>query len=111
MNLKDSNPIHALRRSRAWVTLPLLLLTATALAQQSGGLPFETAPAVLEEAPLERLYDGQVEAVNQAPFGAILEIQIRDPGGNMVEGFRPKIDRRNLPLTRMASSAHSPSVV
>lgn len=70
MKLKDSNPIRARRRSRAGITLPILLLAASALAQESGGLPFETAPAVLEEAPLERLYDGQVEAVNQATVSA-----------------------------------------
>ncbi len=37
--------------------------------------------------------------------GAVLRIHIRDPGGNMLEGFRPGQDRRALPLTRMAASA------
>jgi serine/threonine protein kinase len=37
--------------------------------------------------------------------GAILTVDVRDPGGNMVEGFRPSVDRRGLPLTRMAASA------
>ena len=35
----------------------------------------------------------------------ILNIEIRDPGGNMVEGFRPESDTDGLPLTRMAASA------
>ena len=35
----------------------------------------------------------------------ILNIEIRDPGGNMVEGFRPPVERGDLPLTRMAKAA------
>jgi PAS domain S-box-containing protein len=35
----------------------------------------------------------------------ILQLEVRDPGGNMVEGFRPTVDRSELPLTRMAASA------
>jgi PAS domain S-box-containing protein len=35
----------------------------------------------------------------------ILSIEIRDPGGNMVEGFRPSVPRGEQPLTRMARSA------
>ena len=35
----------------------------------------------------------------------ILSIEIRDPGGNMVEGFRPLVPRGEQPLTRMARSA------
>ncbi|MDH5476848.1 MAG: EAL domain-containing protein [Nitrospinota bacterium] len=34
----------------------------------------------------------------------ILSIQIRDPGGNMVEGFTPATKRENQPLTYMAES-------
>ena len=30
------------------------------------------------------------------------KIEMRDPGGNMLEGFRPKVHRAELPLTRMA---------
>lgn len=52
----------------------LLLLAGAAVTQealtQDQGLPFPTAPAVLEQAPLERLYDGTVEAVNQATVSA-----------------------------------------
>ena len=36
---------------------------------------------------------------------AILNIEIRDPGGNMVEGYRPEVRRSDQPLTRMAASA------
>ncbi len=38
---------------------------------------------------------------------SILNIQIRDPGSNMVEGFVPQIDRSIMPLTKMASVAIS----
>lgn len=38
---------------------------------------------------------------------SILNVQVRDPGGNMVEGFRPKIRRREMPLTEIAASAIS----
>lgn len=40
---------------------------AAALSQE---LPFEVAAAVAEQAPLERFYDGTVEAVNQATVSA-----------------------------------------
>ena len=36
---------------------------------------------------------------------AALNLQIRDPGGDMRAGFRPKIPRDEQPLTRMAKSA------
>ena len=35
----------------------------------------------------------------------ILNIEIRDPGGNMVEGFRPTTAHAERPLTRMAAAA------
>jgi PAS domain S-box-containing protein len=35
----------------------------------------------------------------------ILNIEVRDPGGNMVEGFRPSVYRHLQPLTLMAESA------
>lgn len=35
---------------------------------------------------------------------SLLTIQVRDPGGNMLEGFRPEILRSEMPPTRMASS-------
>ena len=35
----------------------------------------------------------------------ILNIEIRNPGGNMVEGFRPSANRQEQPLTLMAASA------
>ena len=34
-----------------------------------------------------------------------LNVEIRDPGGNMVEGYRPAIERSRQPLTRMFSRA------
>lgn len=36
---------------------------------------------------------------------AILSIEIRDPGGNLVEGYRSAVPRNEQPLTRMAAHA------
>jgi len=36
---------------------------------------------------------------------AILNIEIRNPGGNIIEGYRPTLPRKNQPLTLMALSA------
>lgn len=36
---------------------------------------------------------------------SILNIQIRDPQGNLQEGYRPKVRRSELPLTKMVSQA------
>ena len=36
---------------------------------------------------------------------SILTIQVRDPGGDMTEGFRPEVRRRELPLTKVAAAA------
>jgi RND family efflux transporter MFP subunit len=47
--------------------LAIVALTFSAQAQE---LPFETASAKIDEAPLERLLDGTVEAVNQATMSA-----------------------------------------
>ncbi|MDZ4817982.1 MAG: serine/threonine protein kinase [Planctomycetota bacterium] len=38
---------------------------------------------------------------------SILKVQVRDPGGNMLDGFRPGIRRRELPLTEIAATAVS----
>ena len=35
----------------------------------------------------------------------ILSLTLRDPGGNMLEGFRPVVKREELPLTHMAQQA------
>ncbi len=35
---------------------------------------------------------------------SILNVQVRDPGGNMLEGYRPTVRRRELPLTESAAS-------
>jgi hypothetical protein len=36
---------------------------------------------------------------------SILQVQIRDPGGNMLDGFRSSVPRDEQPLTRMAAAA------
>ena len=36
---------------------------------------------------------------------SILSLTLRNPGGNMIEGFRPKVRRAELPLTKMAAKA------
>ena len=38
---------------------------------------------------------------------SILNIQVRDPGGNLTEGFRPSARRRDLPLTKICAAAVS----
>lgn len=52
---------------RRGMLLACLILGANALAQE---LPFPTALVELDEAPRERLFDGTVEAVNQATVSA-----------------------------------------
>ena len=36
---------------------------------------------------------------------SILNVQLRDPGGNMLAGYRSRIRRSQMPLTRMAERA------
>jgi hypothetical protein len=36
---------------------------------------------------------------------SVLNIEIRDPGGNMVEGYRSEVPRSKQPFTRMAAGA------
>lgn len=36
---------------------------------------------------------------------SLLHLSIKDPGGNMLTGFRPKVRRSELPMTKMAASA------
>ncbi len=38
-------------------------------------------------------------------ISSILEVQVRAPGGDMTQGYRPGVRRAALPLTRMAESA------
>ncbi len=38
---------------------------------------------------------------------SILSIQVRDPGGNTTEGFRPTVRRRELPLTKICAAVVS----
>jgi eukaryotic-like serine/threonine-protein kinase len=38
---------------------------------------------------------------------SILSVQVRNPGGNMAEGFRPSVRRHELPLTDIAAAAVS----
>jgi serine/threonine protein kinase len=38
---------------------------------------------------------------------SILSVSVRDPGGNMKEGFRPQVRRAELPLTEIAAAAVS----
>lgn len=42
---------------------------------------------------------------DQEHAASILNIQVRDPGGPMVDGFRPTRRRHELPLTQIAASA------
>jgi len=48
----------------------------------------------------------EIGLVGQGPGSdPILTLEIRDPGGNLLEGFTSTLDRGSLPLTRMAASA------
>src|SRR5690606_16280900 len=40
---------------------------------------------------------------------SLLTLSMRDPGGNLLEGFRPGVRRAELPLTKAASAAVSGS--
>lgn len=42
---------------------------------------------------------------NSPTSRAVLQLQLRDPGGNLIAGFRSTAPRDALPLTRMANSA------
>jgi class 3 adenylate cyclase len=42
---------------------------------------------------------------NRPDSTSLLSVTIRAPAGNMVEGYRPPVPHRELPLTRMAASA------
>jgi signal transduction histidine kinase/FixJ family two-component response regulator len=41
----------------------------------------------------------------EASSASILNLKIKDPGGNLLKGFKPSLDRDKQPLTRMAKSA------
>ena len=48
----------------------------------------------------------EIGLIDQDPGSdPILTLGIRDPGGNLLEGFTPKLERGAMPLTRMAASA------
>lgn len=42
---------------------------------------------------------------DQDKAASILNVEVRDPGGNMMKGHRPKVRRRELPLTEIAAAA------
>jgi len=52
------------------ILAPLLAAALLPLGAPADTLPFQTATVELAEAPLERLFDGTVEAVNQATMSA-----------------------------------------
>ena len=56
------------QRSSRGIALSLLVLAG--LSAQGAELPFSTATVEYAEAPLERILDGTVEAVNQATMSA-----------------------------------------
>lgn len=55
----------------------------------------------------ESRFDEHLEHIGLIPPGqhGVLYIEIRDPGGNLVTGYKPKIPRNQQPLTKMARSA------
>jgi len=52
-------------------------------------------------------FEDDLQRLGIIPEGerSILNVQLRNPGGNMVEGFRPDTPIRARPLTKMAASA------
>ncbi|MHC4135366.1 MAG: protein kinase domain-containing protein [Planctomycetota bacterium] len=54
-------------------------------------------------------FDDQLRRIGLLPDGApsILNVEIRDPGGDLLEGHRPDRPRAGQPLTRMAAAAVS----
>jgi len=57
----------------------------------------------------ESRFDDQLRELGLIPEAerGILNIQIRDPGGNLTEGFQPSLPRSDQPLTLMAEQAIS----
>jgi signal transduction histidine kinase/CheY-like chemotaxis protein len=55
----------------------------------------------------ESRFDDDLRQIGLIPEGerGILNVEIRDPGGNLVEGFEPYVPREEQPLTLMASEA------
>jgi polar amino acid transport system substrate-binding protein len=55
----------------------------------------------------ESRFDSDLRQIGLVKAGqkAILNISIRDPGGNMLKGFTPTVPRYQQPLTRMAGQA------
>jgi RND family efflux transporter MFP subunit len=62
----NTKPASFIRRFSAAALAATVALAGTAAAD----LPFETATAKVDETPLERLFDGTVEAVNKATVSA-----------------------------------------
>jgi len=63
-------PSNATRVSQAVTVVTALLLSAAGAAAADPSLPFETQTVEMARAPLERIYDGTVEAVNKATVSA-----------------------------------------
>jgi hypothetical protein len=57
----------------------------------------------------ESRFDDELREIGLLPVNpdarGILNVHIRDPGGNMLEGYRPDVQYAELPLTRMAAAA------
>jgi signal transduction histidine kinase len=55
----------------------------------------------------ESRFDEQLQRAGILPSGAasILNVEVRDPGGNTLTGYRSKTPQQQEPLTRMAQSA------
>jgi hypothetical protein len=55
----------------------------------------------------ETRFDAQLRVIGllRQDQRSILQLTLRDPGGNMLEGFRPEVPRETLPLSKMARDA------
>lgn len=118
--------VMALRRPVAWVMAPVRdgdgrviaalgfakhaherfarILTTARPGATGEAYAFDSSGTMLSESRFPRELQGA--GLLPADEGSsIFRVQLRDPGGNVVEGFRPDTERRAQPLTRLAAAA------
>jgi serine/threonine-protein kinase len=116
----------ALRRPVAWVVAPVRggdgrviaalgfaknaherfagILTAARPGATGEAYAFDASGTLLSESRFLRELQG-AGLLPADESSSIFRVQLRDPGGNLVEGFRPDTERQAQPLTRLAAAA------
>ncbi len=112
---------------------PLTMFFAVPITDETGAVVAVLTERVLPSGPLSEILqlgkigrtgesyavNAEAKMVSESRFGdqlleaglieaggtSSVEIDIRDPGGNMVEGFRPAVPRDGLPMTLMMADA------